>query len=132
MRLQLLCLATAVAPTTPAYTWMAIGDWGASYTPPKGRLTDTCLIDPEADCKTHGVSGCGYNTQQQADGLQMGLFAAQNKVDHVMLLGDNFCAPSIASHEQNLVNVPAQRPLTCYFVPPRTALSLRRLRNPRR
>ena len=31
MRLQLLCLATAVAPTTAAYTWMAIGDWGASY-----------------------------------------------------------------------------------------------------
>ena len=47
------------------------------------------------NCSTHGVSGCGYNAQQQMDGLQMGKFAAANKVDHVMLLGDNFYGSGI-------------------------------------
>ena len=74
---------------------MAIGDWGASYTPPKLSLHDTCAIDPEVNCSTHGVSGCGYNEQQQMDGLQMGKFAAAKKVDHVMLLGDNFYGSGI-------------------------------------
>ena len=83
-------LAFATLAAADAYRFMAIGDWGASYTPPKSQLKDTCAIDPAVNCSTHGVSGCGYNEQQQMDGLQMGKFAAANKVDHVMLLGDNF------------------------------------------
>jgi len=74
---------------------MAIGDWGASYTPPAKQKADTCALAPGVNCSTHGVSGCGYNEQQQQDGLQMGKFAAANKVDHVMLLGDNFYGSGI-------------------------------------
>jgi hypothetical protein len=87
----------AFAPAdVEAYRFMAIGDWGASYTPSGGpNVTDTCDITPGVNCKTHGVSGCGYNEQQQMDGLQMGKFAAANKVDHVMLLGDNFYGSGI-------------------------------------
>jgi hypothetical protein len=89
-------LAFATFAAADAYRFMAIGDWGASYTPPKLRLKDTCAIDPDVNCSTHGVSGCGYNEQQQMDGLQMGKFAAANAVDHVMLLGDNFVRPRAA------------------------------------
>lgn len=85
----------ALVTTAEAYRFMAIGDWGASYTPPKTSTKDTCEIDPEVNCTTHGVSGCGYNEQQQMDGLQMGIHAAKSKVDHVMLLGDNFYGSGI-------------------------------------
>lgn len=94
------CSATLVmalagaAHVADAYRFMAIGDWGASFTPPAMRREDTCAIDPRVNCSTHGVSGCGYNEQQQMDGLQMGNYAAANKVDHVMLLGDNFVSGS--------------------------------------
>ena len=89
MMVRLLAVLAGAAQVADAYRFMAIGDWGASYTPPSSRKLDTCEIDPEVNCSTHGVSGCGYNEQQQMDGLQMGkLTAAANKVDHVMLLGD--------------------------------------------
>ena len=94
MMVRLLAVL-AGATVADAYRFMAIGDWGASYTPPSSRKLDTCEIDPEVNCSTHGVSGCGYNEQQQMDGLQMGKFAAANKVDHVMLLGDNFYGSGI-------------------------------------
>ena len=87
--LAALAGAAYVAPAE-GYRFMAIGDWGASYTPPAKQKADTCALAPGVNCSTHGVSGCGYNEQQQQDGLQMGKFAAANKVDHVMLLGDNF------------------------------------------
>jgi hypothetical protein len=90
-----MLLALSLFEPAGAYRFMAIGDWGASYTPPATRKTDTCAIDPAVNCSTHGVSGCGYNKQQQADGAMMGKFAANNKVDHVMLLGDNFYGSGI-------------------------------------
>ena len=51
--------------------------------------------------QTHGVSGCGYNKEQQADGLQMGIYAAKNGVDHVMLLGDNFYGSGIHGTDES-------------------------------
>ena len=51
--------------------------------------------------QTHGVSGCGYNKEQQLDGVQMGKFAAANDVDHVMLLGDNFYGSGIHSDDSS-------------------------------
>ena len=59
----ILITGFVVAPTTTAwarqsgYRFMAIGDWGASYTPPKGRLKDTCEIDPSVNC-TVGSCSC--------------------------------------------------------------------------
>jgi hypothetical protein len=90
----LWCAVMGWAPAS-AYRFMAIGDWGASYTPPKSSEHDTCTIDPSVNCSTHGVSGCGYNDQQQQDGRQMGINAAKHAVDHVMLLGDNFYGSGI-------------------------------------
>ena len=59
--LAALALAHAGTSTAHAYRFMAIGDWGASYTPPALRRVDTCAIDSRTNCSTHGVSGCGFD-----------------------------------------------------------------------
>ena len=103
MLARILLVLAATASSTEAYRFMAIGDWGASYTPPSKSTSDTCAIDPSINCSTHGVSGCGYNEQQQMDGLQMGINAAKNKVGHVIVLLTHFIpitprTPGSAAH----------------------------------
>ena len=71
----------ALAGRSAAYTFMAIGDWGASFEG-KGLQRDTCTAG----------SVC---QQQAADAVQMGKYAADHKVGHVMLLGDNFYGSGI-------------------------------------
>ena len=60
-----------------------------------------CSLKKKLPAQTHGVSGCGYNKEQQADGLQMGIYAAKNGVDHVMLLGDNFYGSGIHGTDES-------------------------------
>lgn len=73
-----LALMAASATTTNAYSFMAIGDWGASYDGNNG-----------VDCSGN------LEPQQAADGVAMGRFAADHEIDEVFLLGDNFYGSGI-------------------------------------